>query len=85
MNESHGKPAPVSRKARVFLGTAGAKIFGNHIYIYYIRILLTNRVRMIYICCIKYVSKARVGVLAVGNNELAVRDDDGRGIRRLPR
>jgi hypothetical protein len=52
------------------------KIICKHVFSHHIRILLVNAIPMIYICCIKYVGRVGICVLAVGDDELDVRNDE---------
>ena len=57
-----------------FLGDVCAKRFRNMYFYYHIRVLLVKTKQMIYICFIKY--GGTTCVLAVGDNELGVGDDE---------
>ena len=70
-----GKPAPASG-ILLFQGAASVKIFSNNTCFCYIRILLINLLRMIYICYIKYKRKACMALLAVRDDELVVGNDE---------
>jgi len=57
-----------------FLGDVCAKRFRNMYFYYHIRVLLVKTKQMIYICFIKY--GGTTCVLAVGDNELGIGDDE---------
>jgi hypothetical protein len=66
------------------LGPARAIKFNNTTFCGYIRVLLIKTNSTIYICYIKYGGNADICVLAVGDDELSVGDDDALS-RRLPK
>jgi len=75
VDKGPSKLAPASG-ILLFQGAASIKIFGNNTCFCYIRILLINPLRMIYICYIKYKRKARMALLAVRDDELVVGNDE---------